>query len=189
MIKAIIFDCFGVMQLGPHRVLEEKFPDIAGQLDDLTRQADYGFISSAEYTAALMKLTNTSQDEVISIIASGHTFNQPLADYITSHLKKQYKIGLLSNVGRGWLQNFFDTHQLHELFNEVVSSGDEGVVKPHPQMYELIAERLGLEPEECLMVDDLPENIAGADAAGMRGIVYGNLRDFVHDINKIIKEK
>lgn len=174
------------MQLGPHRVLEEKFPQIAGQLDDLTRQADYGFISRAEYTAALMQLTSTSQDEIMSIITSSHTFNAPLADYIVSDLKTKYKIGMLSNVGRGWLQNFFDTNRLHDIFDEVVSSGDEGVVKPHPQMYELIAERLGYEPEECLMVDDLPENIAGADAAGMKGVVYGNLRDFIHDINEII---
>ncbi len=66
----------------------------------------------------------------------------------------------------------------------MVVSGDEGVTKPHPQIYELMAERLSLQPEECLMIDDLPENAAGADAAGMQAMVYGNLFDLKSDLQR-----
>lgn len=184
MVKAIVFDCFGVLYLGAHRALEEKFPDKAQELDELTRQSDYGFITQAEYVAAAMDITGASQDDIYSLVISSYHFNEPLSQYIRTTLKPRYKIAMLSNIGRGWIQNFFDEHQLHDLFDTVVLSGDEGVVKPHPQVFELVAERLELEIEECLMVDDLPENIAGADAAGMKGIVYGNLRDLTQDFNK-----
>ena len=50
----------------------------------------------------------------------------------------------------------------------------------------LTAERLEVEPEECIMVDDLPENIAGADAAGMHGIVYGDLNKLKKELNKLL---
>ena len=39
--------------------------------------------------------------------------------------------------------------------------------KPDPRIFEVTAERLGLDPSQCVMVDDLPRNIDGAVAAGM----------------------
>ncbi|MFC7341500.1 HAD-IA family hydrolase [Saccharopolyspora griseoalba] len=60
--------------------------------------------------------------------------------------------------------------RLPELFDAVVLSGVEGVAKPSPEIYWLTAHRLGLEPQECVMVDDLPRNVAGAVDAGMVGV-------------------
>ena len=184
MIKAVIFDCFGVMQLGAHRALEERFPEKAFLLSELTKQSDYGFLSKQEYITDVSELTGLSDTEVVKTIVKKYYFNEPLANFIKQELKPGYKIGMLSNVGRGWLQNFFHENQLDDVFDEVVISGDEGVTKPHPQIFELIAEKMHLTVEECLMVDDLPENIAGADAAGMKGIVYGNFYNFQKDIQR-----
>lgn len=176
-IKAIVFDCFDVLYIDEHKSLVESFPDYRIPLNDLRRQVDYGFFSPQEWIEAIARLTGATSQEVRHIILNAHTINQPLVDFITSALKPRFKIGLLSNIGRGWIENLFSQHQLHDFFDAVVLSGDEGVTKPHPQIFELMAERLGCQPEECLMVDDLPENIAGANAAGMSGIVYGSLRD------------
>lgn len=186
MVKAIIFDCFGVLYLGAYRAMEEKFPNKALELSELTKQSDYGFIDQREYMQAIIDLTGMSVSEINKLIVDEYHLNQPLIDYIRLELKPHYKIGMLSNIGRGWIQNFFDEYQLHDLFDAVVLSGDEGIVKPHPQSFELIAERLGYEPEDCLIIDDLPENIAGADAAGMRGVVYGNLHVLQGDLRSIL---
>lgn len=186
MIKAIIFDCFGVLYLGAHRELEERWPQYAIELDNLTRQLDYGYLDKDEYCQAAARIVGVEASKIESVLASEHTLNHPLISYIEQTLKPDYKIGMISNIGRGWLQNMFDDYLLTDVFDEVVQSGDEGVTKPHPQIYELCAERLQLEPEECLIVDDLPENIAGADAAGMQGIVYGNLRDLKIELEKLL---
>lgn len=187
MIKAIIFDCFGVMQLGAHRALEEKFPHFQRELDELTKSGDYGFINQEEYIRRVTEITGTSHDEVVQIVIKDYHFNKDLAEYIKKSLKPYYKIGMLSNIGRGWVQNFFDEYQLHDIFDVAVLSGDEGVTKPHPQIYELAAERLNAEVEECIMIDDLPENIAGADAAGMQGIIYGNLRQMKQELEELLR--
>ncbi len=185
-IKAIVFDCFGVFYLDSHDLLVEHFPHVQQELEDLRRQTDYGFLDRQDYLDSLVRLTNTEKPVLENIILGEHSVNQPLIDYVKQELKPHFKIGLLSNVGRGWMDNFFNVESRNKLFDAVVLSGDEGVTKPHPQIYELIAERLGVDPSECLMIDDLPENAAGADAAGMAAIVYGNLYDLKIELRKLL---
>lgn len=186
MIKAIIFDCFGVLYLTSDRSLAERWPEHANEILNIRKQADYGTLTRQEYIAQIAQLVGVAESQVAEFSAGSHTLNHPLVTYIEKELKPKYKIGMLSNIGRGWIQNMFDDYLLHDVFDVVVQSGDEGVTKPHPQIFDLMAERLGLEPEECLMIDDLSENIAGADAAGMSGIVYGNLRDLQKELSKLL---
>ena len=56
---------------------------------------------------------------------------------------------------------------LAELFDAWVISGEVGLRKPDPAIYELAAERLGLPPDACVFVDDLPGNLKPALALGM----------------------
>ena len=51
-------------------------------------------------------------------------------------------------------------------------SGDVGLHKPQPEIYELGAERLGVPIGACVFVDDLQENVAGAEAVGMAAILH-----------------
>jgi epoxide hydrolase-like predicted phosphatase len=59
---------------------------------------------------------------------------------------------------------------LAELFDTVVISAEVGLHKPQPEIYTLAAERLGVEPQACVFVDDLKENCEGAEAVGMTAI-------------------
>jgi putative hydrolase of the HAD superfamily len=56
-------------------------------------------------------------------------------------------------------------------FDALISSGATGVAKPDPRAYALATAALGLAPQACLFVDDLPENVAGARAAGLRAVL------------------
>jgi putative hydrolase of the HAD superfamily len=47
-----------------------------------------------------------------------------------------------------------------------------GMAKPAPDIYRLALDRLGFRPEETVFIDDLAENVAGAEAAGLRGHVF-----------------
>jgi putative hydrolase of the HAD superfamily len=57
-----------------------------------------------------------------------------------------------------------------ELFDAVVISGEVGLRKPEPEIYALAARRLGVDPSQCVFVDDLTPNVRGAEAAGMVGV-------------------
>jgi 2-haloacid dehalogenase len=56
-----------------------------------------------------------------------------------------------------------------DLFRDIVVSGDEGVIKPDPAIYNLLLKRNGLDASQCLFIDDSRKNIAGAEAVGMSG--------------------
>ncbi|KAF0962974.1 MULTISPECIES: HAD-IA family hydrolase [unclassified Rhodococcus (in: high G+C Gram-positive bacteria)] len=80
------------------------------------------------------------------------------------------RTAILSNdpggPGAQWLRELGDGR----LVDQVVLSGDVGVAKPDPRIYRLTAESLGLDPGDCIFVDDLPVNVRGAVAVGMVGI-------------------
>jgi epoxide hydrolase-like predicted phosphatase len=59
-----------------------------------------------------------------------------------------------------------------DLFDATVISGDVGLHKPQPEIYRLGAERIGVAPERCVFVDDLRENVTGAEAVGMTAILH-----------------
>ncbi len=79
------------------------------------------------------------------------------------------RTGLISNsMGAGR----YDRSTFPALFDGVVISGDEGIHKPEPAIYELGAERVGLPPADCVFVDDLRENCEGAEAVGMTAVLH-----------------
>jgi 2-haloacid dehalogenase len=57
-------------------------------------------------------------------------------------------------------------------FDDIVVSGAEGVAKPDPEIFEVLRRRTGLPLDALVFIDDKPENVAAAVAAGMDGIVF-----------------
>ena len=76
----------------------------------------------------------------------------------------------------------YDGYELERRFDDVVLSGDVGLRKPSRRIYELAAERLGVEPRTCVFVDDLAQNVAGAERAGMTGIHHRVPADTVREL-------
>lgn len=171
-MRAIVFDCFGVLYVPVSQLYFKSFPEHHQELSDLNRMSDRGLMDRMAYITAVAKLTGVSEDETIRAFSKEYTANRPLIDFMRQSLKPQYKIGLLSNIGRGWIQDFFDEHQLHDLFDAVVLSSEEGITKPNQLIFERAAERLGVFPSECLMIDDSKENCKGAEAVGMSAVLY-----------------
>jgi epoxide hydrolase-like predicted phosphatase len=77
---------------------------------------------------------------------------------------------MLSN---SWGDDRYDREQLASLFDALVISGEVGLRKPDPAIYSLAAERLGVAPEKCVFVDDLPGNLKPAAALGMATVLHG----------------
>lgn len=70
-----------------------------------------------------------------------------------------------------WNQHkFHETRHRHAFFDAftgIVVSGDERLLKPAPDIYHLLFKRYGLNPADCIFIDDSPRNVEGARAVGM----------------------
>lgn len=78
-------------------------------------------------------------------------------------------VGLLSN---SFGDDCYAGFELAEMFDAVTISAEIGVRKPSRRAYLTACERLGVAPEQTVMVDDLPHNIDAAARVGMAGVVH-----------------
>lgn len=186
MIKAIIFDCFGVLYTdGKSQIIAACSEDKRQEMDDLFVQSDYGIISNEEFTVQASELLGVNQAVFAEMNDGLYHRNEPLVRQMKEY-KKQYKIGLLSNVRANMLDALFTPKEQAELFDTVVLSSQAGMVKPSLEIYLLTAVRLGVEPEECVMIDDLEKNVAGAEVAGMAGILYTSEPQLHKDLGSLL---
>jgi 2-haloacid dehalogenase len=58
------------------------------------------------------------------------------------------------------------------LFRDIVVSGDEKLIKPGPEIFQLLLKRNGLQAETCVFIDDGLKNVKGAEAVGMKAIHF-----------------
>jgi 2-haloacid dehalogenase len=67
-------------------------------------------------------------------------------------------------------------------FEAVVISGEEGIVKPDPAIFNLLVERFGVDPAGTAFVDDVAANVDAANALGFRGILFRGAEPLRHDL-------
>jgi epoxide hydrolase-like predicted phosphatase len=90
-----------------------------------------------------------------------------MVDTVRQIREAGYRTALLTNNAREWESKWRSLIPVDDLFEVVVDSSAVGLRKPDPLIYELTCERLGLQPSECIFVDDLECNIDAASALGM----------------------
>ncbi len=81
-----------------------------------------------------------------------------------------------------------DRYPVFGLLDGFVVSGKEKTVKPGPRIYRILLERYGLRAEECIFIDDNPKNTAGAEAVGIRGLVFQDAAQLRRDLDRILSE-
>lgn len=109
---------------------------------------------------------------------------------LIEELKPHYKLAMLTNVSsRSSLDQRFEPGELDHLFDVVVPSGDVGFEKPAPEIYRMTAEKLGVEPSECIFIDDIEEFVEAAKAVGMRGIHHVDDEVTLATFETLIKEE
>ncbi|TDW95484.1 MULTISPECIES: HAD family phosphatase [Kribbella] len=98
-----------------------------------------------------------------------HFEHQPAMSALVRRANERgIRTALLSN---SW-GNTYPRDTWDGMFDDIVISGEVGLRKPEPEIFELAAQRLGLEPAECVFVDDLQLNVDGARAVGMTAILH-----------------
>lgn len=74
---------------------------------------------------------------------------------------------------------------LFDRFRGIVVSGDEKLTKPDAAIYHLALKRFGLEAQQAVFVDDRPENVAGAVAVGLHGLLFTDAETLRRDLEDL----
>ena len=172
-MRGVIFDCFGVLCGSSFEVLAAKCqPERVKELRDLNTQADYGYISNAEYARGVAAVLGWTVDDVSATFKQARVRNEPLIAYVKQLHTDGVPLALLSNVSSGTLDELFAPGDLDGMFDAKILSFAEGRTKPNPAVFTLAVERLGMPAGDCVMVDDKPENCDGAEAEGLASILH-----------------
>ncbi len=109
------------------------------------------------------------------------SLNLELAGYFAS-LRPRYKTAILSNSFVGAREREQQAYGFHEMCDVIVYSHEVGCLKPDARIYHLVCDRLGVAPEEAVLLDDVQANADGAKAVGMRGITFANNAQAIADL-------
>lgn len=176
MIRAVVFDCFGVLWsddlagIFAHRT--GNSPQAKRALRTLSANADTGRITNEQFWQQLALLMEVSPAQCRELVDARRTPNESLFSFIAT-LRPTYKVGLLSNAGAdiwGYLPP-----ERRQYFDACVISAEVGIAKPDRRIFEAICVVLGVLPQEVLFVDDSSVNCQAAQELGMRVFCFGSL--------------
>jgi putative hydrolase of the HAD superfamily len=191
MIKAIIFDCFGVLvrdSLGPFYAKHMRGDTEKIRIADIeVEKSNEGIISYGEFVNRLSEISGID-DGVVRYELSINPRNEQLLELISEKLHGQYKIGLLSNASENWISELF-TSQNIELFDDIVLSYEVQIIKPDVKIFQLASKRLGVDTDECIFVDDLEKYLIGAREAGMKTILFKDTEQFIVELEAKLRER
>lgn len=188
MVRAIIFDCFGVLTSDGWTPFKKKhFTGDAAreeQAGDLSRRLNAGQFSYDVFVNEIADLADVSTHEARGAVQN-NVAHEDLLEYIKHTLKPKYKIGMLSNAGTNMLDDLFTPDQV-ALFDVVALSYESNFMKPDPRAYESVAERLGVEVGECVFIDDLERYCTAAREAGMQAVWYRDFEQMKRDLEQLL---
>jgi putative hydrolase of the HAD superfamily len=153
---------------------------------DLIRSFDTGKIEpEVFYMEVVQRLdAKVEQDTFFRIYNDVFSPNPPVLD-ILRKLRTRYKLVLLSNTDVmrfGFIKKKFPEILI---FDDYILSYEVGYMKPHPEIYQEALKKARVRAEECVFLDDLPENIEGARGEGMETILYGPQTDLEAILRKM----
>lgn len=190
MIKAIIFDCFGVLTTEGFKVFCNKYfknaPVKRAEAQDLMDRSSLGLMPFGRFEQELSILGGTSVETVRDYLSDNKP-NEPLFKFMREELKPKYKIGMLSNASANWLPELFLAEDI-KLFDDIILSYEVGMAKPNPDLYELAARRLKIKPQESILVDDVDRYCQGAQAAGMQAVLYQDFDQMKTELQKLLNQ-
>lgn len=106
-----------------------------------------------------------------------------LLDFI-KRLKNKYEIYVLSDA-IDLAQNDKITNKIKSVFNDYFVSYKEGFRKPDKDAFKNVLNKISRNPEECVFVDDMEQNIVAANKIGIQSIKFTHLKDLIYNLRKV----
>lgn len=111
---------------------------------------------------------------------------QPTVDILTHlHQTKSHRIYALTNWSAETFPVALRDYPFLQFFEGILVSGDEKMIKPEPEIYDLICTRYKIEPSTAVFIDDSLKNIKGCEDYGMTGIHFQSGEQLKKDLEKL----
>lgn len=182
-MKNIIFDFGNVLvQWHPELIYKKHFGDEAKAWWFLRHVADNewrGRIDAGESTDACireLKAKYPEYSEAVELYRSRWkemlTGEVPGMRELLAEVLKKYEVFGLTN----WSMETFPEARKHfgilQMIDRYVVSAEEHLIKPDPRLFQVLLDRYHLKAEDCIFIDDNPDNVAAACRMGMHGIHF-----------------
>lgn len=150
-----------------------------------------GIAYDEEETRALFKKQVPGYEKEVDLMLDHITMvtaTRPYTKEWLLHLKERgYKIYILSNYGKYAFEKNSKIYDFLKYADGAVISYQIEQVKPHPPIYHYLLDKYNLKPEECVFLDDREENIVGAKACGIDGIVFESYEQASEQLEQLLK--
>jgi len=151
---------------------------------------DYGYFKDeGEFLYDILKEVPQRLQEVVKELVfnwEGDGIVQiPGMEELIKNLKsKGYGIYLLSNAGPRQPE-YWKTLEVSRYFDGTIVSALVKQYKPCPDIYKTLLERFNLKAEECVFIDDMPQNCAGAFCVGFNTVVFRGCEDLKENLKNL----
>ena len=181
-MRAILWDLDGVIVSSMEFHYQAYREVLARRGRDLDRE-EYltGLIGLRNYVILRRVLGDLSDEEVTALaeekeeafrrLIAGNVKALPGAEPLVRRAKEAGLLqAIVSSTPRANIEVTLQSLGLWDLFEVIVGEEDATRGKPDPEGFLIAAQRLGVPPEECVVIEDAPEGIAAGKAGGMRCI-------------------
>ena len=194
-IDSIIFDWGGVLIDDPRpgllRYCSEAFvvplEDYTPVHDSFLDEFHKGKISEERFwlqiTGKLGKPMPPAQSQWYEAFRSAYVPKQEMFHLASSLHDKDYKTALLSNTELPAVEFFHERD--YDMFDVLVFSCVEGVMKPERRIYEITLERLGSKARQAVFIDDRQDYIAGAKQVGLNAILFEGIDQLKRELTEL----
>ncbi|MEE0264243.1 MAG: HAD-IA family hydrolase [Acutalibacteraceae bacterium] len=175
-MKAIVLDMYGVIvkQTGDDFIpyVQQTFPDLnPEEIYNPWFKADIGELTSLEVWEAIGFQGDLEkiEKEYLDTIELTNGF----IDFIEK-VKDKYKLAIISNDSSRWSKYLREKFDLNKYFDVISISGDLKIQKPDERIFFLTIEKLGLNAEDCIYIDDREGNLEAAKKVGMNPVLLNS---------------
>lgn len=165
-------------------------PLYTGASDDLVERFETGTLDEADFDAELAGRLDVVSDRpveregLVNRIFAGVHLEPSMLDALVMIRRQGIKTALLSN---SWGMSGYPKDRFQDLFDVVVISGEVGLRKPDPAIFELTVERLGVAAARCVFVDDHPGHLEPAKDAGMTTVLHVSARETLRQLADLLR--
>ena len=203
MIKAILFDMDGVLidakdwhyealnkALGLFGIEISRY-DHLHTFDGLPTKVKLKMLSEQYYLPEqLHSFVNQMKQQYTAQMIHEKCHPMFHHEYALSKLHNDgYKIAVCSNSIRSTIELMMEKSLLIDYLDLIVSNEDVKKAKPDPEMYQTAIAKFGLEPNECIVVEDNPNGIAAGKASGASVLEVSTVYDVNYENIKRIIDK
>ena len=201
MIKTVIFDIGNVLVNFHWRemflekgLVGESFERVAKAtiLGPIWCEMDKGIMTFEEIMQAFVNQDREMKDEIHKALDNTHgivTKRDFAIPWICELKKRGLRVLVLSNFGEKLIEDCPDAMDFLPYTDGGILSYQDHLLKPEPEIYQLLLNRYQLKAEECVFIDDLQENIDGAKSQGIHGIVFQTYEQAKQELNSLIENK